>query len=319
MLKALCFTLIAFTAVHCQAPSDSVIGRIVEAPVPARSVSGNLVPVPAGTTYYANNDAYKYEGEGAPENWCKTSQDVKCVCQSGRLQSPIDMGAAALNSNNITAEVLASPYNELLTPNYSTAAIVNVSNPGHGTPQINVAPDSPNNTIMFMNRTFELVQIHFHAAAEHVFNGTRADLEAHVVHKDPTTNGLAVFGFVFDKNGRTPDPLLAFTLDNMPNNSYVGPNDKKMWNTTRVGNPVDLQALLSPYFRGHFLYYQGSLTTPPCTEGVQWFFFPRLLSMTIRQLADFDEYKGQQFQGDDFIPENYRPAQPLNGRTVELY
>lgn len=53
--------------------------------------------------------------------------------------------------------------------------------------------------------------------------------------------------------------------------------------------------------------------------GVQWFLFPRLFSMSVRQLADFDEYKGEQFPGNDTIPESYRPAQPLNGRTVELY
>lgn len=63
MSAALVFALIALNAVNGQAPAGSIIGRIVEAPVPARSVSSNLVPVAAGTSYYASNEAYEFEGD----------------------------------------------------------------------------------------------------------------------------------------------------------------------------------------------------------------------------------------------------------------
>jgi carbonic anhydrase len=311
------------TSSGAPSPSDDVLARIIgPAQAPTNSVERNLVRVPNGTVYYG--DAAQdnlYEGEGGPINWCKSNvSDTTCVCQTGQKQSPIDLSYEILESNNITADLMQRDNPNVLTSNYSTQALLNVTNPGHGTPQINVAPGSPKSTIEFSGRTLELLQIHFHAAGEHTFNSTRADLEAHAVHKDPTTNGIAVFGFMFQKSGITADPLLDFTLANRPNNTYRGPNGLTAWNATVVSSPVNVQTLLKPYLRGHFLYYQGSLTTPPCTEGVQWFLFPRLFDMTDEQYDTFEEYAGGPFQGTNMTtPENKRPAQPLNNRIVEFY
>lgn len=334
IFRALYLTLLAASVIQGQiltssglgasqpATSDDVLARIAgDAPAPTNGVSTNLVPVPEGTVYYG--DATKdnlYEGEGGPSNWCKTSKVEGCVCQTGRKQSPIDLSYETLKGNNITADLFERAYPTALAPIYSTEAIVNVSNPGHGTPQINVAPGSPRNTLQFNGRTFELVQIHFHAAAEHTFNSTRADIEAHAVHKDPTTNGIAVFGFLFQKSGVISDPLLEITLANRPNNTYKGADGQTAWNVTTVSSHVNMQTLLKPYLRGHFLYYQGSLTTPPCTEGVQWFLFPRMFDMTFEQYDAFEEYAGRQFKSTNMTaPQNKRPSQPLNNRIVEFY
>jgi len=144
---------------------------------------------------------------------------------------------------------------------------------------------------------YSLVQFHFHAPSEHTINGQRFPLELHMVHNKVTPSGIkyVVFAVLFD---------LGTTENNWLNS----------WNftdkSTHVSDTVPLPVEVSPYDAipadKDFWAYEGSLTTPPCTEGVQFRIFQHAHPISNRQLNDFLGV----FNG------NYRPTQPLNGRHV---
>jgi carbonic anhydrase len=142
-------------------------------------------------------------------------------------------------------------------------------------------------------KRFYLLQFHFHAPSEHTVNGKHYPFEAHFVHADQKGN-LAVVAVLF-KVGKK-NPTLERILQYTP--TEVG---KKNYLTVKV-NP----ALLLPQEKDYY-YYSGSLTTPPCSEGVRWFVMKTPMEMSKEQLQKFEEIFG--------VPNN-RPVQPLNARKV---
>lgn len=222
---------------------------------------------------------WEYEGENGPAAWGKMQPEFS-TCSLGRRQSPVHI---------TDADTLVGPAEPLqLRYMPSTASVVNN---GH-TIQVDLDPASPN-TLTVRGSTYKLLQFHFHHPAEERINYKGYSMVAHLVHKNEQ-NQLAVVAVLMD-----PGQASAFI--------------NKVWtympldNQDRVQMPpgaLNVADLLPPDLR----YYQflGSLTTPPCTEGVLWLVLKTPVTLSSEQLRLFSK----------LFPNNARPTQPLNNRVV---
>jgi carbonic anhydrase len=223
----------------------------------------------AGAVHWA------YEGEAGPERWGELSPDF-ATCAEGRAQSPIDVADVATRDlTNITFDYRAAP--------------LEILDNGH-TVQVNYAAGS---SITVDAARFDLVQFHFHAPSEHAVGGAAAEAELHLVHRG-ADGRLAVVGVLLHQGDANPayEPVFA----NLP--SGEGPA------TVVPDVEVDAAELLpeSPTtYR-----YAGSLTTPPCTEGVSWLLMSEPVAVSEEQLAALGAVVGG----------NNRPLQPVNDREV---
>ena len=218
---------------------------------------------------------WSYEGETAPENWGKLDPNFS-MCGIGKNQSPI-------NLDRMVAAQLKP-----LKLNYA-AGITEILNNGH-TVQVNYAPGS---TVIIDGRAFELQQFHFHSPSENQIDGKKFPLEAHLVHADKTGN-LAVLAIMFEEGA--PNAFLAKIWNEMP---------------TKQGEVSKLQAGLNamqmlPTIKNYY-YFNGSLTTPPCTEGVRWLVMKSPLTVSKAQVERFSKAVGHP---------NNRPVQAINARPV---
>jgi carbonic anhydrase len=220
---------------------------------------------------------WTYDGEEGAEHWSNLCQDFR-NCSEGLHQSPIDIETVQLK------EVFSYGLNFRYH-----ASNVDVVNNGH---TIEVDVDEKNE-LLVEDRIFELKQFHFHEPAEHRLDGVLFPMEMHLVHVD-TSGRLAVVG-IFIKEGY-PNPTLDEIWQQLP---------EKPEHHEHVGHPIELTKLFP---MGHsFFHYEGSLTTPPCTEGVQWFILKEPLTLSKGQIGKFVKlYHG-----------NSRPPQAINNRTIE--
>ncbi|WP_324188090.1 carbonic anhydrase [Nocardia higoensis] len=219
---------------------------------------------------------WDYEAEG-PDHWAEIDRGY-AVCGRGTTQSPIDL---ADHTPVDTAEHIDIVYGPV-----SALELVNT---GH-TVQANLPADSKQR-IVIGGREFALSQFHFHAPSEHTVDGAFADMELHLVHSD-ATGGLAVLAVLLAVGQHSP---FTSVLTDLP---HTG--------DTRALGPVDLRTFL-PADLTQFRY-TGSLTTPPCTEGVAWTVLRNRVTVGADEVARFRA----------LFPHNNRPAQPLNGRPVDL-
>lgn len=204
---------------------------------------------------------------------------VSGVCGRGTEQSPINLSSA-------------SPMAEVpdLTPHYLPLAGAFLNN-GH-TLQFN--PTQSGATLSIAHDAYAFAQFHFHAPAEHTLDRRAYPAELHFVHRNEAGQ-LAVIG-VFIEEG-AENPVLAALLAHAPRQS----GDEFAEQVS-----VNLTALLPPD-RAYFAY-AGSLTTPPCTEGVRWNVLRTPITASMEQIAALREALGS----------SSRHAQPVNGRTVLL-
>jgi len=160
---------------------------------------------------------------------------------------------------------------------------------GH-TVQVNAEPGS---SLRIGNDTFELVQFHFHHPSEERIDRKGFDMVAHLVHRD-RQGRLAVVAVLLESGSESP--LVETLWRNHPR--QIGHEEVVR------GVSIDPTALL-PKDRGYFSYI-GSLTTPPCSEGVRWFVLKSPTTVSKSEIATFAaEY-----------PNDARPLQPLNGRQI---
>jgi carbonic anhydrase len=215
-----------------------------------------------------------YEGAESPEHWGEFAQ----TCSVGQRQSPVELSTRGAITKGKPAHL------GIAWKKVTGEAVDN----GH-TIQVNVPPG---NFLTLGSDKYELQQFHFHAPSEHTVDGAQSPLEAHFVHKD-AQGKLAVLGVrLRDGQGNA---AYAPLFDALP---------PKGGTPTKV--EVDLPAML-PKKRAYFAY-QGSLTTPPCSEGVQW--------IVLRS-----EPQVSQVQLDAFrvrYEKNARPTQGWHGRTIKL-
>ena len=219
-----------------------------------------------------------YIGEEGPEYWSELSPDFQ-VCVSGEYQSPIDLNAS------IPAELGE------IEINYQDSPLKLINN-GH-TIQVNYEPGS---FLKLDGQDYELLQFHFHKPSEHLVEGRPYDMEVHLVHRNQETGNLAVLG-VFMKRGGSDNPTLAPIWDKMPKSA--GPERSVR------GVSVNASELLPEDKSGFYRYY-GSLTTPPCSEIVNWIVLKEPVEVSAAQIVEFIEVAGI----------NARPAMPLNRRFV---
>ena len=163
-----------------------------------------------------------------------------------------------------------------------------IVNNGH-TIQVNADPGS---SCTIGGKRYELLQFHFHHPSEHLISGKPFDLECHFVHKS-STDDLAVVG-VFVKPG-AKNAVLQTIFDAMP--MTAGPE-------MNAGGLVDPTALLPK--SGGYVRYMGSLTTPPCSEGLTWTVFKQPIEASHDQIRKFAS----------LFPSNARPVQLRNRRFV---
>ncbi|MFD4350983.1 carbonic anhydrase [Nocardia sp. NPDC058518] len=221
---------------------------------------------------------WDYNGEG-PERWADLDRGF-ATCRVGHAQSPIDLDSPT--------ELHPSDHIEI---DYRPMSAVPLLNNGH-TIQAAVPADSGNH-IVVDGTPFTLTQFHFHLPSEHTVDGTVTAMELHLVHT-ARSGRLAVLAVLL--NAHTGPTPLSRILTATPNRSGL----------TRAVTTVDPREFL-PTDLAQFRY-QGSLTTPPCTEGVEWIVLRHPAPVTV---ADVDNYRA-------LFPHSNRPTQPLNGRPVVL-
>ncbi len=216
---------------------------------------------------------WDYPAPGAPENWGDLSKEFR-TCATGAGQSPV----------NLTGYISAD---STIAFHYAGAAVT-ARNNGH-TVYLDYAEG---NSMVIDGRRYELHGIHYHAPGEHLLDGQDFAAELHLVHDD--TNGdLAVVGLLF-RIGKV-SPLIQSLLDVAP----------------EVGRSVSLSngPSAAEYVPGRleFYFYDGSLTTPPCTEGVRW--------IVMQQIDTVSEGQVRELQKLSAGPNN-RPVQSLGERRV---
>ena len=227
------------------------------------------------TQAHARVAGWSYEGANGPQAWGHLKPEF-AQCASGHRQSPIDIRDGI--------QVALDP----VQFDYKPSAF-RVIDDGH-TVRVNVAAG---NTIEVMGRRYELVQFHFHRPSEERVAGRIFDMVVHLVHKD-ADGRLAVVAVLLEKG--SAQPILQQVWNNLP-------LDKGEEVSARA--PIDLNQLL-PTQRGYFTY-MGSLTTPPCSEGVLWMVMKQPAQVSEQQLAVFAR----------LYPMNARPVQPMHGRLIK--
>ncbi|WP_158735545.1 carbonic anhydrase [Alteribacillus sp. YIM 98480] len=222
---------------------------------------------------------WSYKGDTGPENWGDLDPDY-AACVDGSEQSPIDIEFSQVTEEDQNIESMKI--------NYDTASFTLVNN-GH---TVQAKSPSKVNSLVVNENEYELSQFHFHTPSEHQFNGEKYDMELHLVHEDQNSK-LAVMGVMLQEGEEHKE--LSEAWKNLPGSE----ND----NIT-MDEPIDLQALL-PEEQNSF-HYNGSLTTPPCTEEVRWIIFEQPMEMSKEQIQGFQQ----------IFPDNHRPVQERNDREI---
>lgn len=229
---------------------------------------------------------FGYHDPVGPGDWCGLSADYDACCGAGGEQSPID-----INSSNIDF-LRPLPVLKFKLPGVTSLSVVNN---GH-TVQANVP--SGEATLELDGTIYDLLQFHFHTPSEHTVDGEHAPLEMHLVHKTADGSKTAVVG-VFIVAGKEHKEL-GKIWENLP--------DEESEQIEVTGfHPHNILPGKKSSFR-----YPGSLTTPPCTEGVSWNILSTPISMSMEQIEKFQGV----FSGVEFPNGNARPTQPLGDRIV---
>jgi carbonic anhydrase len=219
--------------------------------------------------------SWSYAGATGPSSWGKVSPEY-ATCGVGKRQSPIDIESAQ------AARLPAIQFN------YTPSPLMIVDN-GH-TIQVNYAPGS---FIIINSQRYELVQFHFHRPSEEHVHGRGYPMVAHLVHKN-AKGELAVVAVLL-REGK-PNSLMSTLWAHIPS--------EKGHVETVAGEPINVAALL-PDKTGYYTF-DGSLTTPPCSERVSWFVLKTPTDLSGEQVAAFAERYAN----------NARPVQPINGRMI---
>jgi carbonic anhydrase len=254
--------------------------------VPVRHAEGPAADKPAAAesakTAHAPHDAaaghavhWSYSGAGGPQAWGRLKPEFG-KCATGQRQSPIDI------RDGIPLEL------EPVQFDYKPSSFAVVDN-GH-TVQVNVAPG---NEIEVNGRRYALLQFHFHRPSEERIDGRQYEMDAHLVHKD-AEGRLAVVAVLLERGAA--QPLLQTVWNNLP----LEKNEE-----VAARAQIDLNQLL-PADRRYYTY-MGSLTTPPCSEGVLWMVMQQPVPVSAQQIDIFAR----------LYPMNARPLQQAAGRLIK--
>ncbi|HDS9361323.1 TPA: carbonic anhydrase family protein [Enterobacter chengduensis] len=227
------------------------------------------------TSAYASH--WSYEGEGSPEHWGELDDAYK-MCQTGMNQSPVNIDS--------TVKAHISP----LQTHYSDGPVT-LTNNGH-TIQAGEKAET-RDSITLDKQSWTLQQFHFHAPSENTVHGKKYAMEMHLVHKNDKGEPVVV-AVMFDKGAANAELEKLWRV--MPEQAEKN---------VSITENLDLNKLLpkdKTYWR-----FSGSLTTPPCSEGVTWVVLKHPLTVSVEQLAKFTHTMHH---------DNNRPVQSLHGRLV---
>ncbi|MGA7913772.1 MAG: carbonic anhydrase family protein [Candidatus Acidiferrales bacterium] len=233
---------------------------------------------PASAQAHADHQPHwSYSGADGPAHWGDLSPDF-AACKTGRRQSSLNIVAAQ------KADLAPIDFEYQLSP-------LKIINNGHAI-QVNYAPGS---SISINGIALPLVQFHFHHLSETEINGKKYDMELHLVHIDAASGRAAVVAILI-KSGNE-NPLIGQLWNYIPTEVGKQVEHKKM-----VFNAADFLPADKNYY-----VFDGSLTTPPCSEGIKWYVLKTPIEASPAQIARFAR----------LYPDNARPVQPQNGRKVE--
>jgi carbonic anhydrase len=218
---------------------------------------------------------WSYQGHGAPAHWSELDQ-ANSACKLSKEQSPINIESGKARKGPLAA----------LGFNYMAGAAEVVNN-GH-TIQVNLPTGS---ALKAGDDVAQLLQFHFHTPSEEKINGKNYPMVAHFVHK--SADGKLFVVAVLFKAGKE-NPALAPVFAALP--AEGSPTKLATF------NPADVLPANHAYYK-----FMGSLTTPPCSDGVRWQVLKEPAELSKQQIAAFQK----------LYTMNARPVQPLNGRIVE--
>lgn len=242
-------------------------------------------PKPSATSSASSSkstEEWSYEGASGPNSWGKSNP--ACKISDSTKQSPINIDDASLKASDSTA-----PLKLALKP-----AEFGVFNNGH---TVEAAPETVGAAGSFTvgSETYTVAQFHFHDPSEHTVNGKHSAMEMHVVGK--TADGkIAVLGVLLEV-GAANEPLSEL-FTSMP--TKVSEED----GAVALKHEIDLNSIVPA--SSEIVRYEGSLTTPPCTEGVVWDVYLTPAKISQKQLDSFTK----------LYFDNDRPTQELHGREV---
>jgi len=234
----------------------------------------------SGHWYFSGDDEHhdwSYLGETGPDHWGSLSADY-ALADSGHAQSPIDLPSDAPVSSDLPP---------LLVDYHATDA--HWVNNGHS---LQHDEDGTENFLRWGGVNYELAQYHLHTPSEHTIDGLHAAAEVHLVHKNEAGQVLVLAVLVVEGDERTD---LLVEIDRLPMN----PGDES--DLSEVRDPRSMLPADLSYWT-----YDGSFTTPPCTEGVTW--------IVLREKAVRPEALLRRL--GEILGRNNRPIRPLNGRVV---
>ncbi|XP_041027973.1 alpha carbonic anhydrase 7-like [Juglans microcarpa x Juglans regia] len=233
---------------------------------------------------------YLEGSEMGPRHWGDIRKEW-AACKNGDMQSPIDLSSRRVKLIPKLGELKRSY-------KLSNATI---KNRGH---DISVQWVGDAGYIQINGTDYSLQQGHWHSPSEHSINGRRYDLELHMVHlsQDINMKNKIVVDGLFYKIGR-PDAFLSKLMRNIRSMA-----DEKVERNMGVIDPTEIKMGGKRYYR-----YMGSLTVPPCTEGVTWIINKKVRTVSRKQVKLLREVV------HDYAEMNARPVQPLNRREVHLY
>lgn len=220
---------------------------------------------------------WSYEGDLGPEAWGDLKPEY-ALCKTGTQQSPVDL-------------IYKKPRTDRpINVNYQETS-VRVIDDGH-TVQIHF---DEGNSVEIEGVTYALTHARFHTSSEHTISGVRLPMEIQLVHQTPSGEMAILSTFLIEGPSH---PVIESLWQNVPIQKGV---EKEL--SFKI-NPSDLIPTTRTYYN-----YTGSLTQPPCTEGVNWNVFNTPITLSKEQILTFRK----------LYPNNSRPLQPLNERSTTNY
>lgn len=244
----------------------------------AIALSSTLFSTNGALAASAGEPAWGYHGGTSAEKWGDISPGFS-ACKLGKEQSPVDIKRSSVVKSKL----------DKLEFNYGATKLSIVNN-GH-TVQVDYDKGS---YLQVGKDRYDLIQFHFHTPSEEEIDGKEYDLVAHLVHKSQDGK-LAVVAVLFDRG--TENAFLKTFWDKLPAESGEARSVPKLNIKLADALPTD-----KTYYT-----FMGSLTTPPCTEGVRWFILKTPVTISKEQATAFKKV----------YPLNNRPIQPLGARVVQ--
>lgn len=237
----------------------------------------------AATVQHAHEEGvphWSYSGETGPEHWGELSPEFE-KCSKGTAQSPINIPIQQVQEDKGLTD---------LEVHYLPTEFEVINN-GH-TIQANALPGTEN-SITVNGKTYQLAQFHFHLPSEHKVDGQNYPMELHLVHKD-NNGSLTVIGVLLQEDSELKE--LSELWAKMPKEATETP--------VKLEGKINVNKLLPEDLDSY--RYSGSLTTPPCSEPVNWIVLKHPVQVSKAQINEFSS----------IFTNNARPVQPINERKI---